>query len=452
MRRRFEPGVWAALLSFGGIGCQTLIGVQDTPLEVDCVKNTDCGSGQVCSAAYRCVSAGTPELAHPFPNRTVYAPHSILPRGSRDNLDFATEIFYDRWKNIFVRQGCGGYYIDTQLGAAELTTSEAHGFGMMITALMAGYDPEARTIFDGMYQFLVEHPSATMSTADPSPPALMCWEQASTCENTPDGGNSATDGDLDIAYALLLAHRQWGSNSDINYLASARALLAKILAGDINPRTLVPSLGDWANDCGPDCDMDTRPGYLVVDHFRAFAANVATATADTGTVSWLAVVDASYAILHQIQAQAPKGLAANATWTNGDPLKSEVGDIGSGRGGRILWRLGTDYLLYGDKDSRALPILASVNAWIREKTGDDPFQTVDGYLLDGTAAPGAKNSFSMEGPFGVAAMTDGKNQVWLDAIWNHMATNAIPDDPDGYFGNTIKMLTMIVMSGNWWAP
>src|SRR4029077_18396448 len=48
------------------------------------------------------------------------------------------------------------------------------------------------------------------------------------------------------------------------------------------------------------------------------------------------------------------------------------------------------------------------------------------------------------------AMVDAANQGWLDAIWDLMVATPLADG--GYYENTLKLLAMIVMSGNWWAP
>jgi hypothetical protein len=53
-------------------------------------------------------------------------------------------------------------------------------------------------------------------------------------------------------------------------------------------------------------------------------------------------------------------------------------------------------------------------------------------------------------PFAVAAMTDPTQQAWLDALWSHLV--ATPYGGSRYFGNSIRLLSMIVVSGNWWAP
>jgi hypothetical protein len=47
-------------------------------------------------------------------------------------------------------------------------------------------------------------------------------------------------------------------------------------------------------------------------------------------------------------------------------------------------------------------------------------------------------------------MADPENQRWLNALWHHIV--GTPLDASDYYGNTIKMLSMIVVSGNWWSP
>jgi hypothetical protein len=51
-------------------------------------------------------------------------------------------------------------------------------------------------------------------------------------------------------------------------------------------------------------------------------------------------------------------------------------------------------------------------------------------------------------PFGVSAMVDAGNQTWLNRVWDAVVATG----PSGYYGDTVKMLSMIAMSGNWWTP
>ena len=106
-----------------------------------------------------------------------------------------------------------------------------------------------------------------------------------------------------------------------------------------------------------------------------------------------------------------------------------------------------DYLLYGDP--RALVSVNKINSWIRAKTGGDPALIINGYTLAG-APIGAGPDLPFVAPFGVAAMLHAGNQAWLNALWGAIAGAAVADGD--YYGNTLKMQAMIVMSGNAWKP
>ncbi len=133
------------------------------------------------------------------------APGVFLPSAPRANLDAATAAFYDGWKERYLVEGCepGHLRVRTEGSAAHYTVSEGQGYGMLIAVYMAGHDPEARDVFDGLYRYARAHPSALT-------PNLMAWAQDEDCRHV-GGDDSATDGDLDIAYALLLADRQWAA-------------------------------------------------------------------------------------------------------------------------------------------------------------------------------------------------------------------------------------------------
>src|SRR5262249_21862951 len=74
-----------------------------------------------------------------------------------------------------------------------------------------------------------------------------------------------------------------------------------------------------------------------------------------------------------------------------------------------------------------------------------------GYQLDGSMSPGADYlSMAFVAPLGVGAMVDAANQAWLNALWGLIVATPLADG--GYYENTLKLLAMIVMSGNWWAP
>lgn len=52
-------------------------------------------------------------------------------------------------------------------------------------------------------------------------------------------------------------------------------------------------------------------------------------------------------------------------------------------------------------------------------------------------------------PFVVAAMANPDGQNWLDALWQEVAYSEIEGE---YFNDTLRMLALIALSGNWWTP
>jgi endo-1,4-beta-D-glucanase Y len=391
------------------------------------------------------------EPSHPFGGHVFkYAAGSILP--SLSGLDAKTASFYDAWKSKYLVAGCGAgrYYVSVGGGGGggmsggSIVVSEGQGYGMLVAVLMAGHDPDARTIYDGLYAFFRDHPS--IHSKD-----LMAWNQVTGCKDSPDGGNdSATDGDLDIALSLLLADKQWGSTGKVDYLAEGKKVIAAIGAHEMNATTHLALLGDWAEG-DAKFGNGTRPSDFMIDHFRAYGAA-------SGDAVWKSVVDAHWSAVAAIQSgySSKSGLlpdfatastASAAKPVSGTYLEGATDGTYSWNACRVPWRLGTDFLVSGD--ARAKTAVDKINGWIRSSTAEDPSKIVDGYALDGTKK-GSANEIAFLAPFGVAAMSDAKNQAWLDAIWKR--TEATKIGGGDYYGDTIKLLTMIVMSGNYWTP
>jgi hypothetical protein len=113
---------------------------------------------------------------------------------------------------------------------------------------------------------------------------------------------------------------------------------------------------------------------------------------------------------------------------------------------RVPWHLGTDWVVKGDPLVKKR--LQKINAFIKTQTGGDSTKIVDGYDLQGHPWAMAMPNDCFTAGFGVAAMVDVGNQKWLDGIWDHLADAST----DAYYSDTIRVLTMLVMSGNWWAP
>ncbi len=404
--------------------------------------------------------SAAPEPRRPFPQHTVYTKGTLLPSGERRELDAAVVGFYKAWKARYLRAaGADRLYVfanplkipPSPENPDTIAVSEGQGYGMMIVAIMAGADRNARPIFDALYRYTKAQPAR-------KDPALMAWRQV-----YPGGGekmqrkegdrNAATDGDLDIACALLLADRQWGSDGAIDYRKEALGRLDAILKAGTDARRRIFRLGNWV-----DPKSRHASGFRLSDFMPAHLRQFDQASGD---VRWNALNDRLYTIFGEmITLRNPvTGLlpdfAVEDPKNRGHYLPAPPEFLEGKNDGRyfynacrIPWRLGIDYLLHGDR--RARVVLDPLNAWLLHATGGDPARINAGYRLRGLPLKPEYRSAAFTAPFAVAAMTSAApgNQEWLDALWADLVH--LSPDEEAYYGNTLKLLCMIVLSGNWW--
>ncbi|MFC9327091.1 glycosyl hydrolase family 8 [Kitasatospora sp. NPDC057015] len=388
---------------------------------------------------------GTPPTGPAVPfgsHRFPYAAGTLKPSGAQSTLDQQVVSTYNAWKAAFVKQNCGnGWYEVISPDADHPYVAEAQGYGMVVTATMAGADPNARTVFDGMVKYMLAHKSVNNAN-------LLAAEQDASCKSV-NGSDSATDGDLDVAYGLLLADKQWGSTGTYDYKDLAVKHINAVKASEVNPTTHLMLLGDWSGS-GDSQYYVTRSSDFMLDHFRAFRAATGDGTWDTVRTAHQNLITSQ-----QTKYAASTGLLADFivnTNTTAKPATGEVlespndGDYGW-NACRDPWRIGADAVTGGDAAS--LASARRLNSWIKAKTGGNPDGVVTGYHLDGTAFDSGKD-MAFTAPFVVTAMTDPGSQAWLDALWNKLA--ATPISPSLYYGGSVQLQSMIVASGNYWVP
>jgi endo-1,4-beta-D-glucanase Y len=396
-----------------------------------------------------------------------YPAGTIRPSGDQAQVDEVVRKYYDRWKAAYLKKDCaGGYYLFSAGGAGPsadkfLTTSEAHGYAMIAFALMNGYDPESHDIFDNLLTMMQKYPSH--NTAD-----LMAWGIDYMCK-TVIGNDSASDGDLDMAYALLIAEKIWGNAGKYDYGALAKRVITAVKAGDMNPETHLSKLGDYVT-AGDTSFYYTRASDFMVDHYRAFSRA-------TGDAFWMGTIDAIYKLVDYVQTNdSPQTglipdflmntntampLQVPFTITNGPDLAEDLHSDYDYNSCRVPWRLASDYVVSGDAKVKAR--LAKINAFIQKQTGGDPSKIIDGYSLAGEPwvasnpprmingmAEYPRENGCFTASFGTGAIVDAANQAWVDAVWNFMQTKDFSKDDE--YTNSVTLMNMIVMSGNWWAP
>jgi len=381
---------------------------------------------------------------------------------------------------MVMRHNTGGGASDMQV-----TTSESMGYGMLMLVILAGQDHalglDIKAYFDGMFRSLMYWDSQIRIEGRKS--HLMLWQLVQ-----PDGpgtpykrhvhvhkpendgnGSCATDGDLDMAYALLLADKQWGSDGKYNYFEYALAMIhdlwefcidsesEKLEQNNIEPNYHVKG-GDWtslrlhsASGYGMMIDI-TRTSDHMLDHFKAFKA------VDTSH-DWQKVIDATYKCINDLcsMQNPPTGILPDfatfnrktKTWspvpaTEENHWESQWDGEYSANACRTPWRLGTDYLLSG-KTSIDSSCIKPLNETIRKKSGGD-FNNISGYSLNGKPNDEPDNYYANPALVLAAALGDTK---WLDDGWNYAKNQEWQDDQ---YGSYLNVLALIVASGNYWSP
>lgn len=214
---------------------------------------------------------------------------------------------YRDWCRVYMRSSpCGLYcfYNGSGDNGDAVTCSEAHGYAMLIAVLQGN-----QADFDGLLRFFL---------AFRSPKGLMKWQVRQNDRGlyvAEDAEDCATDGDIDIATALLLAHKKWPHGSHAfpaNAYGNEGARLADaLLEHCIHPDLHTPLLGDWCN-----CDgaanrrlyNSTRSSDFILSSFLLFHLHHPSADA---RARWQHVLEATlHAALSQLQ-QTSTGLVAD---------------------------------------------------------------------------------------------------------------------------------------------
>lgn len=385
-----------------------------------------------------------PELK-PFPQHVKYYQGTIKPnQTSQKYLDNSVIDFYKQWKNRLIKiiPGNRESYVWFENAGKKQCVSEGQGYGMIIVALMAGLDTSAKITFDNLFHYFKAHSSIRSKH-------LMAWAQYTNGKSL--DGTSATDGDMDIAYSLLLANKQWGSKGNINYRQEATVMITDIMKYEINHKTWSVLLSDAVELESRDY-FAMRSSDFMPSHFRAFKLA-------TGDNRWGKVIDANYKLFANLQNRysPDAGLIPDFIINiNKKPkpapphfLESPYDGFYNYNACRVPWRIAADYLLKGDTRSKI--ITDKINRWIRQTTYNNTDNISAGYTLAGNDIKGRYfEALSFIAPFSVSAMIDKKNQLWLNHTWDYLTGFKIKDYD--YYDNSIKLLNMLIISGNYWEP
>lgn len=383
----------------------------------------------------------------PFPQHVQYVAGTTLPdHRSRTQLDSDVVAAYDDWKQAYLVKVDADatwpplYRVTFGTNAPGRTVSEGIGYGMLITALMAGEDTLAQEYFDGLWRFARLHPSNIDAR-------MTAWQIPEASR----GEASAFDGDADMALGLLMADKQWGSDGAVDYRREAEVVIAGLYESSIGPDSYLPLLGDWVDPYGDQYNQFTpRSSDFMPASFRAFAQ----AKPDEDWAQVLASVLNVVAYMQEVHAPEtgllPDFLVHLSTGNGEAAFRPADPDFLEGphdgdyhyNAGRLPLRLGMDGLLHGGE---ALELLRNVAIFANQVTANGVEKMGAGYRLDGQVT-GNYFTTLFASPFAVALMSEPRYQQRLNALYD-----AIYQRREDYYEDSINLLSLLLLTGNFWS-
>jgi endo-1,4-beta-D-glucanase Y len=332
---------------------------------------------------------------------------------------------------------------------ANSTVSEGIGYGLIIAVYMGDH-----TLFDNLWKYEQAH-------LDPN--GLMNWSIDSSGNTTSSGGmtlggGGATDADEDMAWALAMADKQWGSAGTNNYLKLAQTQIGAIWNHEVYQSKLAGPGDSW----GPtNLFNDINISYFAPAYYRLFKQL-------DSSHDWDAVNTTVYDTIFGPSGNGMGALnSSNKNTTNGLVPGWCTSTGGSSSAGpfnyqydacRTPFRIGVDWCLNASSAASAATAInpSRAQAYVKLTTsffsGVGAAAIVDGYNMDGTLATGANpvskgQSAAFLGPAGVGAMGTTTGQAFLDATYNLVKGDNLFVGGE-YYDSSWTVMSLLMMTGN----
>ena len=315
---------------------------------------------------------------------------------TNNNKDLLTKL-NDSYNSKFVTTD--GRVIDDQTGT---TTSEGQSYSLLRSVMTNN-----RFMFDKVLKWTVDtlqiHPKDN----------LFAWKYGTFNGQTKVlDQESATDGDLDIAYALMLAKEKW---NDDKYLVQAKEIINDIWENRVKVYNGQHFLLPFSSTAKQGFEI-LNPSYFSPMYYREFAKV-------DPSHNWKQLTDDTYAVLNKINQNhvlypdwikydVKTGQYSSAA----DYLKNPLADNFSFDGIRVMLRIGQDY--QKNNDSRSLAILKKSSEVLNNQLNGSTLKTSidprgNAALPYETQSMNAMASITMN-----LLNTNNKSKIWKDSILN----------------------------------
>jgi endo-1,4-beta-D-glucanase Y len=369
----------------------------------------------------------------PFPHDQRLGHVTYPTQASADDVLRAFRRFRDE---IVTRDGANGFLRtrrpDTPDGHANSTVSEGIAYGMIISVML-----DEQAMFDDFWRY------AKYWFNDNG---LMQWYIA------PDGSRAlgkgaASDADEDMAWALVMADRQWGGRGalDSDYESEALRMIERLYELEVDhaqwPDMFLPG-DEWR---GRDV---FNPSYFAPNQYRVFgevSGNVA---------GWQRVVERGYQIiersLNDASGNRDNGLVPAWCDFAGTPVEAFPGAMMNYQydSARLPFRIGQEWAYAAAPPARHY--LQRISAFF---AGIGAEEIVDGYTLRGEPAPDPRAQRPNPGSAvfvagaAVGAMHDARYRAFVDACYARLRTGELLAR-SRYYNHCWTVLGLLMLTGN----
>src|SRR5574337_635003 len=328
---------------------------------------------------------------------------------------------YWDWYRSYVSQSTKGAFVNTGTKQDPIALSESQGYGMLITILAAqkGYIKEDQ--FMRLFHYYQANRISKTNT-------LMKWKQ----EKIKDGWssidqNNATDGDLDIAYALIQAEKLW-PNSFEHYGEAAHQLITSIKTYNYSGKTGLLTVGNWAT-VDPKSETLIRSSDISPSYFKTFAAY-------TKDSFWTDLETNSIKALVEMSQQTETGLLPDFAWVGSKAITPvKPNEISGKNDGDYAYNAArVPYRLANSDDYQVKEVLDKMLGFLEKQP-----VVYGGYTLKGKALVDNQSS-SFSAPI-LYATKDDRNysNLYASQRWIFNA----PIKGKDYYGDTLKTLVLM---------
>jgi endo-1,4-beta-D-glucanase Y len=467
-------GLWGAIAFLAAGGCSNLAGGDSGPGDAGAAATDVASKSDGLTASFtdssiasdgrpRGDSATAAESAAP-PMRGPTPPNSganfpfpqnrqskncIYPSGYRNEAMTAA---YMQWKGDTVTASGAGAFrrvqrlpSDSVPPALGSTVSEGIAYGMLIAVYM-----NDQPLFDDLWKYEQLH----LGKCPPSPGAcpsmqLMDWNIAADGSSSL-GTGGATDADEDMAFALVMADRQWGGKGSLakTYLEFAIDQITAVWVLEVYQSSLIKP-GTWGDSSTLNISYFSPAYYRV---FKTVGGTLPMGDSGTWNANWDATIDSVYRVinsaLNSSNGNQSNGLVPAWCTSGGVPNSSAIAGGNAANyqydSCRTPFRIALDWCWFGEP--RAQAYLAKTSAFF---TGVGAQNVADGYALDGRPQPQnpGKLSAAFIGPAGVGAMSASTFQPFLDGAYAAVATRGLLAG-GLYYEDSWTALSLLMMTGN----